>query len=271
MDPNEEERNTKTVLPPFEEWTLPDELTKLHLPCWLPLNKEGEGAAIQLPPQLVELRLGYALDHSLAKLKLPASLRVLRLGAEWNQLAPDWPLLPDGLVELELSGGFNQPLSSLRLPSSLRKLHVLTSSGTSAQERAVSHLFDDPTPGMFPPRLESLFLPPPLNHHSEQELRKKAKAENEGIEPIWTGSAPLNLSLLPSCLRFLTLHRAQALVCNPPSALSSLHVETLSLFHRRDEYSWERSDYSGAEECRQQLQQQLRRTEEQSKALEHRH
>jgi hypothetical protein len=264
-----EEECTLDTLPPFEEWTLPAGLTELHLPRYLQLDEEGQGAAVQLPPQLVKLRLGSRLNHSLAKLKLPASLRVLRLGAYWNQLASDWPLLPDGLEELELSGRFNQPLSSLCLPSSLRKLHVLTSSGTAAQERDVAHLFDDPTPCMFPPRLESLQLPPPLTAEQEAEQDEQVNIEQAVGRPkvrIWTGSPPLNLGLLPPSLRTLRIHQSQPLVCDPPSALASLQLEQLSVFHRGSDNRRVSRRYHRAEERRARLRRQLSQTAKQYKA-----
>jgi hypothetical protein len=244
------------LLPPVEDWSLPAGLTELDLPCWMQLDEEGHGASMQLPPQLVELRLGDELNHSLAKLKLPASLRVLHFGVGWNQPASDWPLLPDGLEELELPSGFNHPLSSLRLPHSLRKLHFPSYLCLEQEDEEgwVSHLFDNPSADMFPPGLESLHLPQPLNDHSEQEMRKKAKAESKSIEPIWTGSAPLNLSLLPSSLRVLHLHRAQAVVCNPPSS----SLDWLRLDHLRVFRWWQEQQYDRTEACRQKLRRQMR-------------
>jgi hypothetical protein len=279
-----EDKYTEDLLPPIAKWTLPAGLTELHLPRCLQLDKAGHGAAVELPPQLVELHLGYGLsNHSLAKLKLPASLRVLHLGAWLHEASADWPSLPDSLEELQLSGRFNQPLSSLRLPASLRKLHFRSYHGRSNQK--ASRLFDDPTPTMFPPHLLSLKLPPPITARQESEQEAQLQKEEEeseeeesedGVVAVFdTQSAPLNLSLLPPSLRFLRIHRAQALMCEPSSdpessSLPSLRLEELGVFHR--DSSWEEFEttktFSGGENCRKQLQRQLdsTRTARQSRA-----
>jgi hypothetical protein len=205
---------------------------------------------------LVELRLGAELNHSLAKLKLPESLRVLHFDAWWNQAGADWPLLPEGLEELGLPSGFNHPLSSLRLPRSLRKLHFPSYLNLELHddEEWVSHLLDNPSADMFPPGLESLHLPKPLDKHSAHKLAQRPHPKNSVAHPIWTGSTPLNLCLLPSSLRVLHIHCAQALVCTPPSSsLDWLHLEHLGVFHGRPE-----QQYDGAEACRQKLQRQMR-------------
>jgi hypothetical protein len=256
-----------TILPPIEAWSLPDGLTELHLPRCLWLY--ARGADVQLPPQLVKLRLGngYEFDHSLAKLKLPPTLRVLHFGEQWNQSAPDWPSLPNGLDELELPGRFNQPLSSLHLPSSLRKLHFRAYHGLSNQK--VSRLFDDPTPHMFPPHLLSLQLPPPLTAEQEAEQDEQVNIEQAVGRTkvrIWTDSTPLNLSLLPPSVRFLRIHRAQPLVCDPPSALDSLQLEQLRVFHRISNNGRPTRWHSGAQGRRERLRQQMSHTAMQYKA-----
>jgi hypothetical protein len=256
---------SRDTLPTIEEWTLPAGLTELELPCWINLNQWGQGAAVQLPPQLMELRLGDQLDHSLTKLKLPASLHVLHFGENWDRPAFHWPLLPEGLEELGLPQWFNEPLSSLHLPPSLRKLHFqLYEPFDEGAYGSVSRLFDDPTAGMFPPQLLSLHLPPPVDVRKEMKLQQRAKEENIKTAFVWTGCSPLNLSLLPSSLRFLRIHQSQSLVCDPLSALDSLHLTELVLFRRSvhgdDTRLWESHRWKGAEECRGNLLQQLRRT-----------
>jgi hypothetical protein len=256
---------SRDTLPPIEEWTLPAGLTELELPCWIDLSQRGQGAAVQLPPQLMELRLGDQLNHSLAKLKLPASLHVLHFGESWDQPAFHWPLLPDSLEELVLPQWFNEPLSSLHLPPSLRKLHFqLYEPFDEGAYGSVSCLFDDPTPNMFPPQLLSLQLPPPVDVRKEMKLQQRAKDENNCAAIVWLGSTPLNLNLLPSSLRFLGIHQSQSLVCDPLSALDSLHLEELVLFRRSSHDDgtrlWESHRCNGEEECRGNLQQQLRRT-----------
>jgi hypothetical protein len=224
------------------------------------LDKAGQGAAVQPPPQLTELRIGYELDHSLANLELPASLRILRFGARWNQTNAAWPPLPGGLEELELPDEFNHPLSSLHLPSSLRKLYFqLYRPFDESASGSVSHLFDDPTPNMFPPQLRSLRLPPPVSLLKEMELQRKV-VRGQPAAIVWLGSTPLNLSLLPPSLRFLRIYRAQALVCDPPSLLDSLRLEELSVCHRDSAFPFKTRTkwYEAAEACRQKLRRQMR-------------
>jgi len=120
---DDEEVFYEAVLLPFNKWRLPPALTTLHLPRRFDLDAQGQGAAVQLPSTLTELRLGVLLCHSLARLQLPSSLRVLRFSRIWEQPSEHWPQLPDGLEELTLPETWPHPLTSLRLPDSLCVLH----------------------------------------------------------------------------------------------------------------------------------------------------
>jgi len=117
-----EDRDMRLMLLPFSQWRLPENLKELRLPIFCSLDEEGQGAEVQLPPALTSLTLGSALNHSLAQLRLPSSLRSLHLGRRWTQPLAHWPSLPDGLTELSLSDKFDRSLAALQLPASLRVL-----------------------------------------------------------------------------------------------------------------------------------------------------
>jgi hypothetical protein len=168
----------------------------------------------------------------------------------------------------------------LRLPASLRKLHFqLYTCATKQKKRSVSRLFDDPAACMFPPLLCSLQLPSPVDTRTAKELQKNAKGVTNSAAIIWIGSTPLHLSLLPPSLRFLRIHRSQAVVCDAPSSSSSsasssasaqprlLHIEELDVLRGAGGARPSASrKYSGQEACRKKLYKQVRWTERQYKA-----
>jgi hypothetical protein len=261
----EERCQPKLVPPPIEQCTLPAGLTALQLPRHLKLDEDGQGAAVQLPPQLEELRLGFELNHSLAKLKLPGSLRVLHFGAAWTQPVSGWPQVPDGLEELVLPHLYSHPLSSLKLPASLRKLHFLPLDPITPSPPHSSHLLDNATAGMFPPKLESLHLP-------------CSAVRERWVIAVASIDDPLDLSLLPPSLRFLRLSDEQPLCCagdTMASVLQQLRIETLELERGSVErervriqlhygfaprYVTDEKRFDGLEDCRAELQRRLLKT-----------
>jgi hypothetical protein len=83
---------------------------------------------------------------------------------------------------------------------------------------------------MFPPQLLSLQLPPPLTTKQEAAQKTQLQKKERGIVAVFGSQcSPLNLSLLPSSLRFLRIHHAQSLVCKPASALNSLRLQELTI------------------------------------------
>jgi hypothetical protein len=221
---------------PLDQWTLPAGRTELQLPHLQPVDdkvhavwgesisgEERDEQASGLPAALTILRLGAELDHSLAYVRLPSSLRVLDFGAAWSQPASEWPLLPDGLEELALPATYRHPLSSLPLPASLRKLHfsslaqALRRPGMALELMLKSRLLKGATAATFPPALDSLHLPCSSLHES---WRRSAS-----MDP------PLDLSLLPASLSSLRLADAQALCCTGSAGLTlqNLRIEVLEL------------------------------------------
>jgi hypothetical protein len=252
-DDDDDDVKVRVAVPELSQWTLPAGLTELQLPHCLWLDDNGAG--VQLPAPLIKLRLGADVNQSLTEWQLPASLRVLRFGAAWSQPADHWPRLPNRLEELVLPWTYSHPLSSLKLPHSLLALYFNTPESyarDSKQPPPPAHLLKHMTVGMFPPRLRSLRLP----HFA----------------------TPIDLSLLPTTLRFLAVHPRQVLCCSgddPAVILHQLRITALEFgpawcsftvrmcgrpmmgSNQYKEIRKVHKRFDGVKECRAELQRRL--------------
>jgi hypothetical protein len=249
--PAKEQEQTAETLPPFSRWTLPDGLTELQLPHFLPLDNRHhlyshgwdsvlDGAhedssdeewQIQLRPAGPSISEEAQKEQPEETIQLPDSLVILRLGAELDHSLTH-VRLPSSLRVLHFGAAWSQPAHGWpQLPDGLEELvlpstfpHPLSSLKLPASLRRLHFLpLARATEGpLFPSKSRLLeepaagMFPPAL-----ESLRLPCSIRFRGqVQRAASIHSPLDISLLPASLRFLRLSNEQSLCCTGDAALA---------------------------------------------------